>query len=97
MSEIIKSITTHPFIWFGSYVLFMLATQALPKPDEHSGPFYRWLYTFMHLLSANLGLVWKFAKAGGIPLPDGVQNMLPEPTPEHLLPNPQPGSAHNPQ
>ena len=55
----IQWISLHPFWTFLMYVLFMLATQALPKPDATSGKLYLWVYAFCHLLSANVGLVSK--------------------------------------
>ena len=55
----VQWISLHPFWTFLMYVLFMLATQALPKPDATSGKLYLWVYAFCHLLSANVGLVSK--------------------------------------
>ena len=66
MNQIITWISAHPFWTFGAYVLVMLFTQSLPKPTATSSRFYLWFYTFMHLISANVGLVTKMLK---VPLP----------------------------
>lgn len=42
--------------WRGLAALwvFSAAISALNPPDQHSGRAYRWLFTFAHLLAANL-------------------------------------------
>ena len=42
--------------WKGILCLwvFSAAVSALSPPEETSGPAYRWLYRFSHLLAANL-------------------------------------------
>lgn len=36
------------------YYIFSSMTGALPSPDEKSGNFYKFFFTFIHLLGANL-------------------------------------------
>lgn len=41
-----------------SYLIYMAAVQALPRPDETSGKGYVFLYGFLHLLAINLKLAF---------------------------------------
>ncbi len=55
MYEVLPTQQQHLF-WKGLCTLwvFSAAVSALSPPDEKSGPAYRWLYRFSHLLAANL-------------------------------------------
>lgn len=39
--------------------IYSAAVQAMPDPEPTSHKFYRFLYQFLHLLAANIGLIRK--------------------------------------
>jgi hypothetical protein len=58
MNELSKIAEIAIPLWaVASYLVFMCAVQALPRPEQGAAPFYVWLYQFAHLLCMNLGLV----------------------------------------
>lgn len=57
MESILTSIHAHPAIWtVGAFWVFSAAIGAMPTPDSNKG-FYRWLFDFSHVLSANVARV----------------------------------------
>jgi hypothetical protein len=42
-----------------SYYLFSSAVGAMPMPDASSSKFYRWLFSFLNALAANLNRAYR--------------------------------------
>lgn len=57
MDWLLTSIHAHPAIWaVGTFWVLSAAIGAMPTPDSNKG-FYRWLFDFAHVLSANVARV----------------------------------------
>jgi hypothetical protein len=53
-------IREHPAtISMALYYLFSSAVGAMPMPDASSGKFYRWLFSFLNTLAANLNRAYR--------------------------------------
>jgi hypothetical protein len=66
----ITSIVSHiPIGWLAAGWVFSIAAQSLPAPDAESGKFYRWLFTFVNSLGANMSQLVAHKIGGTAPIP----------------------------
>jgi hypothetical protein len=60
MKELIDLINAHPTaVGVVGTIVLSAAVRAMPEPQSNGGMFYRWLYTFSHLVLSNYDKIRK--------------------------------------
>lgn len=56
MNPIWQLIKAHPqLVQFVAQWLFVCAVSSMPSPTDKSGPFYTWLFRFLHMAMGGIG------------------------------------------
>lgn len=50
----LKEILHNPTYVIAAFWVYSAAVQAMPRPDANSGKFYRWFYSFLQSMAANI-------------------------------------------